>query len=375
MYKIFIVEDEELLRNGMKNNVKWEEEGYIFCGEARDGEEALPLIRNIIPDIVITDIKMPFMNGLELSRILKKEIPNIRIMVLTGYDEFEFAREALSIGADEYILKPFSSEKLIVALNGIAKKINEDKKNKIWNFEKYIVEKYFIKKIQNKKNVISKDFYKNDNEDIEEFFRLGNIEHIDDFVNEYIKRLDGALGYSYIYIYYTLMNIFMIAAKLIKELNEEDVISIIPEMKDIEFLCFSINSIEELKRFLIQLFIKVIKFRDDNRNNRYGKIIEEAKKFMHKEYMNPELSLNLVAHKINVSPNHFSTIFRNGMGEVFIDYLTKIRIKKAKELLVSSPMKTYEIAERIGYNDSHYFSYIFKKITGLTPSEYKNNNK
>ena len=120
----------------MKNNVKWEEEGYIFCGEARDGEEALPLIRNIIPDIVITDIKMPFMNGLELSRILKKEIPNIRIMVLTGYDEFEFAREALSIGADEYILKPFSSEKLIVALNGIAKKINEDKKNKIWNFEK-----------------------------------------------------------------------------------------------------------------------------------------------------------------------------------------------------------------------------------------------
>ena len=202
MYKIFIVEDEELLRNGMKNNVKWEEEGYIFCGEARDGEEALPLIRNIIPDIVITDIKMPFMNGLELSRILKKEIPNIRIMVLTGYDEFEFAREALSIGADEYILKPFSSEKLIVALNGIAKKINEDKKNKIWNFEKYIVEKDFIKKIQNKKNVISKDFYKNDNEDIEEFFRLGNIEHIDDFVNEYIKRLDGALGYSYIYIYY-----------------------------------------------------------------------------------------------------------------------------------------------------------------------------
>ncbi|MBP6126127.1 MAG: response regulator [Leptotrichiaceae bacterium] len=101
MYKVFIVEDEEILREGMKNNVKWEENGYEYCGDAKDGEEALILIRKFMPDIVITDIKMPFMNGLELSKIIKDERSSTKIIMLTAYDEFDFAREAISIVADE----------------------------------------------------------------------------------------------------------------------------------------------------------------------------------------------------------------------------------------------------------------------------------
>lgn len=374
MYKVFIVEDEELLRNGMRDNVKWHENGYEFSGEASDGEEALPLIRKIIPDIMITDIKMPFMNGLELSRIAKKEIPNIKIIVLTGYDEFDFAREALSIGADEYILKPFSASKLIDALNGISQKIQEDKEKKIWDYEKYIVEKDLINKLKEKENNIAGDFYKNDNENIEEFFKFGKSEQIGKFLDEYIKRLESASVHSYIYTYYTLMNIFMIACKFVRNMNE-DINEIIPEMKDMEVLCLNINSIEELKRHINHIFVKMVSFRDNHKVDKYGKVIEEAKNFIGKKYMSPDLSLNLVAYNINVSPNHFSTIFKNGTGEAFIDYLTKLRIKKAKEYLNSSPMKTYEIAESVGYSDSHYFSYIFKKITGLTPSEYRKNSK
>lgn len=374
MYKVFIVEDEELLRNGMRNNVKWEESGYEFCGEANDGEDALPLIRKIKPDIIITDIKMPFMNGLDLSRIIKKELPNIKIIVLTGYDEFDFVREALSIGADEYLLKPFSASKLISALDGISEKISKEKKKEIWDFEKYIVERNLVKVLKEKENNVSVDFYKNDNENVEEFFKAGKSKDINSFLEEYMSRLESASTHSYIYTYYTLMNIFMIASKFVKDMNG-DINEAIPEIKDIEILCLNINSIEELKRYLSYIFEKIIFFRDENKNNKYGKIIEEAKCFINKEYMNSTLSLNLVAYNINVSPNHFSAIFKNGTGETFIDYLTNIRIKKAKELLNSSPMKTYEIGEHVGYNDSHYFSYIFKKVAGLTPSEYKKNNK
>lgn len=374
MYKVFIVEDEELLRIGMRDNVKWRESGYEFCGEASDGEEALPLIRKVIPDIIITDIKMPFMNGLELSKIIKEEIPNIRIIVLTGYDEFDFAREALSIGADEYILKPFSASKLIDALNGISQKIQKDKEKKIWSYEKYIIERDLVKILKEKENNVVDDFYKNDNENIEEFFKFGKIEQIEKFLDEYIKRLEFASLNSYIYTYYTLMNIFMIASKFIRDMKE-NINEIIPEMKDMEVLCLSINSIEELRVHISQIFFKIISFRDNHKADKYGKVIEEAKSFINKKYMIPELSLNQVAYNINISPNHFSTIFKNGTGEAFIDYLTKVRIKKAKEYLNTSPMKTYEIAESVGYSDSHYFSYIFKKITGFTPSEYRKNNK
>ena len=89
---------------------------YEFCGEASDGELALPMIQKIKPDIVITDIKMPFMDGLELSKLIKKELPWTEIIILTGYAEFEYAKEAIKIGIAEYLSKPINSEELLKAV-------------------------------------------------------------------------------------------------------------------------------------------------------------------------------------------------------------------------------------------------------------------
>ncbi len=95
--KIFLVEDEIIIRQGIKKNINWQQEGFDFVGEASDGELAYPLIQNTKPDILITDIKMPFMDGLELSRLVKKELPDIKILVLSGYNEFEYAQEAINL--------------------------------------------------------------------------------------------------------------------------------------------------------------------------------------------------------------------------------------------------------------------------------------
>ena len=108
--KVFLVEDEMIIRNGVKRSIDWETEGYEFVGEASDGELAYPLILKEKPDILITDIRMPFMDGLELSRLVKAELPNIKILILSGYDEFSYAVEMMKHGVRDYILKPIKRE-------------------------------------------------------------------------------------------------------------------------------------------------------------------------------------------------------------------------------------------------------------------------
>ena len=130
MIKVFLVEDEIIIRNGIKNSINWEMHGYDFVGEASDGELALPMILEKKPDILITDIKMPFMDGLELSEQVKKALPATKIMILSGYNEFDYAKMAIKIGVTDYLLKPISSEKLLDAVNKVAEEIRKEQSEK-----------------------------------------------------------------------------------------------------------------------------------------------------------------------------------------------------------------------------------------------------
>ena len=108
MLKVFLVDDESVIREGLRDNIPWEQYGYRFVGEATDGEMALPLIRKTMPDVLITDIKMPFMDGLSLSKIVSSEFPKMKIIIISGYDDFEYARQAIEVGVEQYILKPIT---------------------------------------------------------------------------------------------------------------------------------------------------------------------------------------------------------------------------------------------------------------------------
>jgi two-component system response regulator YesN len=128
MKKIVVVDDEIIVREGIRNRVDWQEEGFVYCGDAEDGEIALPLIERTMPDIVITDIKMPFMDGLQLSKLLRHKMPAIKIIIMSGHDEFEYAREAIRIGITEYCLKPVSSSDLLQTLHAVSKQIDSERK-------------------------------------------------------------------------------------------------------------------------------------------------------------------------------------------------------------------------------------------------------
>lgn len=126
MLKVFLVEDESVIRDGLRDKIPWEQYGFRFVGEAADGEMALPMIRKTRPDVLITDIKMPFMDGLSLSKIVSEEFPRTKIVIISGYDDFEYARKAIEVGVDQYLLKPITRLMMKKTLLELKEKIEQD---------------------------------------------------------------------------------------------------------------------------------------------------------------------------------------------------------------------------------------------------------
>lgn len=130
MLKVFLVEDEAIIREGLRDIIPWQQYGYMFVGDAADGEQALPLIRKMKPDVLITDIKMPFMDGLALAKIVSREFPNTKIIIISGYDDFEYARQAIRIGVEQYLLKPITKATLLRTLQEVREKIQNEQEQK-----------------------------------------------------------------------------------------------------------------------------------------------------------------------------------------------------------------------------------------------------
>ena len=542
MLKIFLAEDEVVVRETIKRMIPWEELGFELVGEAADGEMALPLLIRQQPDLLITDIKMPFMDGLTLARLAKKEIPGLKVVILSGYDDFNYAKQAIGIGVEDYLLKPITKNALIERLSEIRSRYEHEKTQKEY-YEK------FQREMQAYEKNSSRDFFEalvggsmdmmevykraeklgldivaeaynvliftmNCDEDfsgqrdeyssweaeslelLENFFAghssamlfrsnifsygvllKGQREAIEentracvDEIRKILSRQDGrrewflAVGQSverlsqiqksyhtasrafsqrYLYdeniLYYDEMetmehpggqaetednaylqkvdvnalNPAILQKFLSNGLQEEtenfvkdyfyaigqepmeslvfrnyvilnvrfSVISFIKglgcdtnEMESAdteEVLAESGKNMESAIAYAKKKISQAIEIRDQNSGNKNRSILKTAVDFIDSHYMDEEISLNTVANVANVSSNHFSALFSQNMGQTFIEYLTSLRMNKAKELLRCTGMRSSEIAGEIGYKDAHYFSYLFKKTQGMTPSDYR----
>ena len=536
MLKVFLVEDEVVMRNGIKNNIPWEQEGFEFAGEASDGELAYPLIKKEKPDILITDIRMPFMDGLELSRLVKKELPQIKIIILSGYNEFDYAKKAINIGVTDYLLKPISSAKLLEAVKKVADMIEKEQdnarlikryekemeenilqeKHKLWGalasnrlstiellekgqrlgidftasayqvflfklmqegdstgcseelnrasekvndlagswervlsfdrspegwaflikgeseeevqstyletrkellelVEGYPKVEYFggignvvhrigdiqtsykeaarafssrffmdanqiadsaemvkVQMEQDGKIDVSKMLSKKrEHELVERFLKNGTTEEVDSFLDELFQNIGEQNCKSLLYRQYVVMDLFFCASDFLGNL-ELDIENLPEECRDINQIVEKAEDAENLRYQIGNLFTETMQLRDSHSKKKYSKLLEDAKDFIDENYKHDEMSLNTVAAQVNISPSYFSTIFSSEMGQTFVEYLTHVRLEKAKELLMCSNMRTAEIGYEVGYKDSHYFSYIFKKVVGCSPKEYRN---
>lgn len=358
-YKVFLVENEIVAREGIRDNVDWTAMGFEFYGEACDGEVALPLIEAGRPDVLITDIKMPFMNGLQLSRIVKEKIPEVKIIILSGHDEFEYAREAVKLGVTEYLLKPIEVQDLHNVLARVAAQLDQER-----------VSQTIVSALPEENEIDKTKLLKLNKTDPENFLAVGSPSEFDTFFTYYIQPLSQNALASPLIRNYIFMDIVLATARYVRQLGG-DVEQIVPDLHQIDKLLPNITSIDMLCTEIRQIFERVLVFRDSQTSNPYTAMLQHAKSYIDRQAGQPELSLNDVAEHVNLSPSHFSTIFSRENSETFKEYLTRIRIERAKELLKTTTLKASEISDQVGYRDPHYFSAVFKKVTGLSPRQFR----
>lgn len=527
MYKIFLVEDEIVVRESIRDSVPWEKTEFIFAGEAPDGEIALPLIQKIQPDILITDIKMPFMDGLELSSYVKKNMPHVKVIMISGHQDFSYAKKAISIGVEEYVLKPINSKELLEILRKVVNVIEKEKSNqeKLECADKYIIENYELVKekvlneilmetisphqaanqlnsmgidiyakyysvmnvvykfnrywdpivntqlssiVENlirknlkiikfnrslreivliikgedysclrevcqevQKNILQEaekmglsnisvktgsiqsriqgialaykeiknpdenDFIihqyeeiihgelKNMSEEQQKYSKFDEVEILDamrchskqgiiDLIQRYFDKIRDA-DISPIWRIYLAIRINLIFSDFLTELGE-NALSIVPKQTSIEEVAIKFDTNEKLQKYMEEVCLCGLEFRNQRKNS-FFEVVEAAKKYIDLNYSAPDISLHEVSKHLHISSCYFSSIFSRETGSTFMQYLTHNRMKKAKTLLQSSNLKAGEIGLLVGYKDTHYFSYIFKKNIGCNPSQYKKSNE
>jgi two-component system response regulator YesN len=262
VYKVLIVDDEDLFREYLKTKILWENYGFHVYEQAKNGSEAFKIVQTQTPDLVFLDINMPLMDGIELSKKIKECSPATRIIIVSGYSEFEYARRAVKIGVDDYILKPFSRKELVEAVERAKCKLDSIMQN----------------------------------------------------------MADPAAS--------ALNN---------KERNE------------------NIKRIVKLK-------------------TKAGIHLEEAISYIKKNYGNRDLSIELIAGSLFITPVYLRKIFQHCLGISVIDFIINERLYKAKEMIEQNRnnIRLSEIALSVGYNDSGYFGRCFKKKFGISPGKYEN---
>ena len=205
---------------------------------------------------------------------------------------------------------------------------------------------------------------------LENYLKFGVLQDYDNFYATHLQPVGQVSLQSDLIKNYLLLDIMLTVTHFIDSLGGKTH-QIIPEINDIESLLENMSDADQIYEILKKLIVSAMNFRDSNVNHERSKLIQEAKLYIDDHFSDPDLKMNLVAARFNISSGHFSTVFSQEIGEPFRDYVTKRRITRAKELLRSTNLKSSEIAAQVGYNDPHYFSTVFKKNTGLSPLQFR----
>lgn len=530
MYSILVVEDEEDIRRAIIDIIEWDKLGFELVGETGNGQEALALTYEVSPDVILTDIKMPFMDGITLAQRVREINPITKIVFLSGFNDFDFAISAIKLNVIDYLLKPISAKELTKTLMSIKKKLDEERQqisnismvsaghDQVWEicrmnflislvsgeleldesaFSRHIA-RYSLK-LTGDKNVLFVISFDSstmgeskvpldDNELLKfsvtstvhsistkylngEIFTFGQIiigilsdteENIDAFadilineVHQSIKHFYGfsaTIGVSDPYVglsdtreayssarsavYYKMI---MGDGKIIYLSDVEKSCEFIPVFSDNRDLQFrsiiKTGSKEELDKFISEIFFEMeehragpesysicvieiyaavlralksvsdigdvlreeLAIRDDIMIKRPDKqrkwlfsicrqamdivqnqqktsadvFVEKGYDYMRKNFSDPYISLRAVSAYLHISSSYFSAIFKKSTGQSFTEALIKIRMDAAMDMILTTNKKIFEIAEKTGYSDQHYFSYCFKKYFGQSPGDMR----
>jgi len=338
MYRILIVDDEPMICKGLSKTIERAEQVPSFIQTAEDGCRALEMIETFAPDFVFTDIRMSRMDGLELCRTLFERYPDIQVVVVSGYGEFEYAQKCITYGVTDYLLKPITKGKVQRALNRLVEQHRA--KHRATIFSPMRIEAWVDR--------MAEEIWQLREDDLR-----GEIERWEREFAEYGLNREQQL---------TLLTDFL--EMLAKQLEQRgyDKVAVRPRLQEADAAhLFSVFS-QAVIDFLAQL-----------RNLRKGKSkdpIEEAKHYI-EENLAKEVSLEEVAEMLGLNPSYFSQYFKLRTSETFIQYRIRRRMEKAKRLLEMPHYRITDISYEIGYADHPHFTKTFKKNIGVSPSEYR----
>ncbi|WP_010250591.1 response regulator transcription factor [Acetivibrio cellulolyticus] len=405
MYRMLIADDEPFIVEGLKYIMNWEEFGIELIGTASNGFEALELIKKGGADLLITDIKMPKMSGLELIQKVKELKLNTRFIILSGYDDFEYLKESIKLGIENYLLKPINCEELEETIVNARNKLeSQNLQNSYSNKDMDII----------KNNIL---------------YRWVTASISESELLERASLLDIPLEYSkYVAcilrlfpntdagddLYVLIQKAEEICANAIKSCNsgvifctpENNIVFIMNDLEeshnlarhcisnlkdDLNVNCFiTIGSIENDYKIVSRSYFRALELqqhsiimpansildylsfmkRSTEKNESISPLIKRVLEYV-KNNHSSDLSLKTLAIDFNANSNYLGQLFKEETGEYFSDYLNMVRINKAKELLQSTGKSTKDISVDVGYKDVNYFYKTFKKYCGVSPSEFR----
>ncbi|MBO7709722.1 MAG: response regulator [Lachnospiraceae bacterium] len=367
MFNLMIVDDDETLLEGMVTAVDWNKLGFQVIFAAKDGVEALEALEKMPCDVLMTDIRMGRMDGLELVKQVSEKFTDMSFVMMSAYDDFSYAQQAMRLGVEDYLLKPINLNQLDETMRRLHARLAKSRD-----------EREKVERIQDR----MKGFGQMDDQDylratspqyaslvdhIVKLTLMGNWKDASAYADRLEKKLTGT-GEGAFLAMLSSVNLLVSRAELEESLND-DQLSSLHNMQEQIIIADSCPAGMAILRKTLESLAREIGLSA----NDIPALMERAAAYVDAHYARSDLRLGEVAAYVGLSTNYFSSLFTRHMGTSFSEYLIARRMRQAQLLMSSTEKKTYEIARMVGYENPAYFSAAFRKYTGFSVSDYRRN--
>jgi two-component system, response regulator YesN len=406
---VVIVEDDEIIREALVTSIPWQEYDITIAGSAGDGQEGLSAARTLMPDLVLTDIRMPLLDGLEMAHLLRQEFPEMRFVFLTAYTEFEYAKKALDLRGASYVVKSGDNDEIISAVTTMKAELTAERtlQQKVREGAPLLRTRFLNdlingsiapEKLPARLQLLNMTFAAGSMQAavFATGSTTGKIEAVAEKLQLYWTTPDrrpGSPAQALFFISgYSDICVLVISApgsEPPEAFYRESAAYIEQELGTA--VCCGVGNAAARPADVAESYTQAISvlhalrvpgaetvlFYQSIRSTDINQcvLLDDVYAYITENYQNSSLSLSDVSAVMHISPTYLCTLLKKYRKTTFITQLSQVRIAHAQELLRQTDLKTYEVANRVGYNNSQYFSTLFKTYTGMTPSGYREGEK
>ena len=393
LYNILIADDDPSICDGLELLINWNSYGFHIAAKVHDGEEAAEYLSKNHIDLLITDIRMPKMDGISLIQNIQMKEKKPHIIILSGYNDFEYAATAMEYGVKRYLLKPVLEEKLVSALKDIKKELDLQKNIRVEIEQKNeLIESSVLKLLISGHSIPSEAFVKLGLNENYQWFQLAVVKN-DTRNTELVRDLNiiaedtflVAFDYCQV-IEYSGYIVVVLAALEEESLSSEHIFRDFmtkASQSNIPLGCMLVSKAQKNMEGLGDLFLSCVDFLSCNVQNeekdsavyfqdkvQQNRVLQKITQVIQTSY-SEKITLRSLSSSFYINSAYLGRLFKKNIGLSFNEYVLNIRMSNAMKLLKNTTLPIADISEKVGYFDVDYFSKLFKQSTGFTPSDYR----